>query len=585
MRIPTLFSLFLLAVAGAAPRAVRAQDATVPLDADTYRLIDRYAIRFGGAVPGLQTSLKPYGRTQVAQLADAIAADSAANPAARPLSPADRFNLRWLRRDNWNAARTPAEVGDGYVKGVFYQRPADLYSVQTPDSAFTLRVNPVLYLGTGSGTGTGTAGLNVNTRGIQVEGTIDRRLGFYTFLADNQVFAPDYVDARVRRDGVVPQEGFWKPFKNTPTSVGGYDFFTARGYLNYAVTKHISAQLGHDKVFIGNGYRSLILSDYAPAFFFLKLNTQVWRFRYQNLFTELTANYGRANQVYGKKYMAQHHLSFAITPRLSVGMSEMVIFGKRTGGFELQYLNPLIFYRAVEQGVGSKDNSLVGADVKWNVVNRVQLYGQVLLDEFLLKEIKARKGWWANKQAVQLGVKYVDVAGVSNLDVQAEVNFIRPYTYQHQDSLTSYQHYQQPLAHPIGANLTEFIGVVRYQPSVLPRLTVVGKAIYTDFGTDVVDLNTGSTNYGTNVLLSYNTRPNEYGNKTGQGLGTNQLHLDFTASYQMAHNLFVDVKQVVRQMAYDQTVFPATDITPRAADGNFTSVALRWNIGQRLYEF
>ena len=573
MRFSTLLSLLVI---GAAPLAVRAQDATVPLDADTYRLIDRYAIRYGGAVPSLHTSLKPYGRTQVARLAEAVAAADSTH-----LSRADRFNLRWLRRDNWNASAHPAELSAKPLLRTFYERPADLYSVQTPDSAFTLRVNPVLYLGSGSGTGTGTAGLAVNTRGVQVEGTIDRRLGFYTFLADNQVFAPDYVDQRIRRDGVVPGEGFWKPFKPTRTSFGGYDFFTARGYLNYAITRHISAQLGHDRVFIGNGYRSLILSDFAPAFFFLKLNTQVWRFRYQNLFTELTANYGRANQVYGKKYMAQHHLTFAVTPRLSVGVSEMEIFGKRTGGFELQYLNPIIFYRAIEQSVGSKDNALVGADVKWNVVDRVQLYGQVLLDEFLLKEIKARRGWWANKQAVQAGVKYVDVAGISNLDIQAEINFIRPYTYQHQDSLTNYQHYQQPLAHPIGANLWEAIGVVRYQPAPLPRLTVVGKAIYTKFGADF-----DTTNYGTNPLLSYkNHERRDFGHETGQGIAIQQLHLDLTASYQIAHNLFLDVKQVVRR-GYSYAAIPTLAQSPLATStANLTSVALRWNIGQRLYEF
>jgi hypothetical protein len=560
------FSFSLLSLLVAAPFVGRAQDATVPLDADTYRLIDRYAIRYGGAVSGLHTSIKPYGRTQVAQLAEAIAADSG------HLSPTDRFNLQWLRRDNWNSTRHPAEMAAKPRLRHFYKRPADFYSVQTADSAFTLRANPVLYLGTGSGTGTGTANLNVNTRGIQLEGVIDKRLGFYTFLADNQVFAPDYVDNRVKRDGVFPGETFWKPFKPTLKDPGGYDFFTARGYLNYAVTKHISAQFGHDNVFYGNGYRSLFMSDFAPPVFFLKLNTRVWKFQYQNLFTELTASYGRANQVFGKKYMTQHHLSLALTPRLSIGVSEMVIFGKRTGGFELQYLNPIIFYRAVEQSLGSKDNSLVGADFKWNVANRVQLYGQVLLDEFLLKEVTARNGWWSNKQAVQFGVKYVDVAGLSNLDVQAEVNLIRPYVYQHQDSLTAYQHYQQPLAHPIGANLTEFIGTLRYQP--LPRLTVLGKAIYTQFGAD-----TATTNWGNNPLLPYYPHPRDFGNTTGQGFKVNQLHLDLTASYQVGHNLFVDLKQVIRRgYAYDA-------LRPAERSDNLTSVAIRWNIKQRTYEF
>ncbi len=573
MRYSYLLGLSLLAGC-LSPFAARAQDATVPWDADTYRLIERYAIRYGDSVPALHTAMKPFGRITIAALAEQIATDSTR------LSPTDRFNLRYLRRDNWNVSAHPAERLPKPLLGRFYQRPADLYSVQTADSAFTLRVNPVLYLGYGSNTGRGTAGLQTNTRGLQVEGTLDKKLGFYTFLADNQIFTPDYVNARVRRDGVVPGEAFWKPFKQTPTAVGGYDFFTARGYLNYAVTRHVSAQLGHDKIFIGDGYRSLLQSDFAPAFFFLKLNTQVWKLRYQNLYTELTADYRGANQVFGKKYLVQHHLSLNITPRLNVGVSEMVVFGKRTGGFELQYLNPLIFYRSIEQAIGSKDNSLVGADFKWNLAHHVQLYGHVLLDEFLLKEVRARRGWWANKQAVQVGAKYVDVAGVSNLDVQFEYNFIRPYTYQHVDSLTNYQHYQQPLAHPIGANLWEVVGLVRYQP--LPRLTATGKAIYTNFGTDF-----NGSNYGTNVLLSYLTREQEYGNKVGQGLPTKQLHLDLTASYQVAHNLFVDVKQVIRRTQYEPVTMPQQFDPTRPAAGTqlFTSLALRWNIGQRLYEF
>ena len=217
---------------------------------------------------------------------------------------------------------------------------------------------------------------------------------------------------------------------------------------------------------------------------------------------------------------------------------------------------------------------MLGLDFRWDILNRVQLYGQLQLDEFKLDEVKSGNGWWANKQAGQIGAKYIDAFGLSNLDLQGEVNIIRPYTYQHRSTVTNYQHYRQPLAHPMGANLAELIGIIRYQP--IPRLMLTGKAIATRFGQDrIVDGDT--LNYGGNVLLPYTTRVDNYGNKIGQGITTNQVHLDFTATYQFRHNLFVDLKGILRR----------TDAEDNLLDKNtaFASFALRWNIPQRLHEF
>ncbi|MDF7814664.1 hypothetical protein [Hymenobacter sp. YC55] len=561
---------------------------TVPLDVDVYRLIDRYAIKYGGDSIGnnLHTSVRPYTRTAVVRLAQRMLADSV------NLSAQDRFNAEYLLRDNWNysaQADAPNQSRRPVLKH-FYQRQSDLYSVSIPD--FTLRVNPVL--GLSAGKDSETDGLRyVNTRGVQVEGTIDERLGFYTFLADNQQGVPAYVQQRIRRDRAVPHEGYWKDFKVT----GGnqYDFFTARGYVTYTATKHIGVQLGHDRNFIGNGYRSLILSDYSAPYFFLKLNTRIWKLNYQNLFTEMIADrtYDRngspIDTIYKKKYMALHHLSFDVTPTFNVGVFESTILGGRNlrrdslgqpipgsqrRGFELQYLNPIIFYRAVEQQVGSPDNTVVGLDFKWNIKNTAQLYGQLMLDEFKLSEVRAGNGWWANKQAFQLGAKYVDVAGIRTLDVQGEFNYIRPFTYQHEDSYTDYQNYQQPLAHPMGANLYELLGIVSYQP--IPRLQLVGKLFYTVQGLDRVDTVGTNINYGGNPLLSYNSRVQEYGNTVGQGNRTRLVHADFTATYQPRHNLWLDAKLIVRRQSYTDA---ATQNTV------FPSVALRWNIAQRLHEF
>ncbi|GAA4365213.1 hypothetical protein GCM10023185_35340 [Hymenobacter saemangeumensis] len=567
-------------------RVAATQGATyVPLDADTYRLIDRYAIKYGpDSLNDPHTSVRPYSRAAVARLGERMQAGGGAS--AAPLSRADMFNAEYLLRDNWaNSAQGAAlNASNKPLLKYFYRNQTDLYHVQTKD--FTLRVNPVLLFQ--GGRDNDISGLRyVNTRGVQVEGTVDQRLGFYTFLTDNQQAVPFYVQNRIVRDTIVPHEGYWKFFK----TIGGsqYDFFSARGYVTYAALKHVNVQLGHDRNFIGNGYRSLILSDYSTPYFFLKLNTRVWKLNYQNLYTELTARrVPGLDTKYPKKYMALHHLSLDVTPTLNIGVFESEVFGGSKRGFEMQYLNPIIFYRAIEQQLGSADNAILGLDFKWNIKRTAQLYGQLVLDEFKLSEMRAGNGWWGNKQAFQLGAKYIDVAGIRNLDLQLEYNYIRPFTYQHSNAYTSYTHFNQPLAHPLGANLTELVGVLSYQP--LPRLTLVGKAFYTVQGLDFYDTRGNFQNYGSNPLVSYDIlplnpdgQPRFYGYKTGDGLKSRLLHADFTATYQPRLNLFVDAKLIARQ----QSIEGGVPSYYGATSGNeiFASLALRWNIAQRLHGF
>ena len=576
----------------------------VPLDPDIYRLIDRYAIKFGpDSLSDPHTSVRPYTRAGVARLGERILSlggDTDTSVSGANLSRADRFNAQYLLKDNWANTAQGADLNqsDKPFLTYFYRDQTDLYHVENKD--FTLRVNPVLLLQGGKDNRNSDGLRYVNTRGVQLEGTIDQRLGFYAFLTDNQEGVPQYVQNRIQRDTIVPHEGYWKYFK----TVGGsaYDFFSARGYITYAATKHINVQLGHDRNFIGNGYRSLILSDYSTPYFFLKLNTRIWKFNYQNLFAELTSrrSYNAAgspvDEVYGKKFLALHHLSLDVTPNFNIGLFESEIAGGPNRHLELQYLNPIIFYRAIEQQVGSADNALLGLDFKWNIKHTAQLYGQLILDEFKLSEIRSGNGWWANKQAFQLGGKYIDVAGIRNLDLQLELNYIRPYTYQHESPYTAYTNYMQPLAHPMGANLTEVLGVLSYQP--IPRLNLVAKAIYTvqglDYGVDAAGniITVGPisnaapnsptpagrlANYGGNPLTPYTSYPMEYDNRTGQGNKSRLLHTDFTATYQPRLNLFIDAKLIARHQTYS--------LTP-AADGNevYASLALRWNIAQRLHE-
>jgi hypothetical protein len=100
---------------------------------------------------------------------------------------------------------------------------------------------------------------------------------------------------------------------------------------------------------------------------------------------------------------------------------------------------------------------VLGADIKWNFLNRFSLYGQLVLDEFTKDKMFGRTKDWANKWAYQLGLKYINVAGINNLDAQFEINQVRPYVYQHRYKSQNWIHYNQSLAHPLGANFREML--------------------------------------------------------------------------------------------------------------------------------
>jgi hypothetical protein len=544
------------------PLWLSAQSNYASLNESYYHLIDRYEVKSGQLSPYIFTTVKPYKRSDIVDFLDS------ANSAGLFNSEADKFNLEYFQNDNWEWARPQTNDSKKPVLKYFYKKKSDLlYVDQEPD--FDLHVNPVLYLGVGKDSESEDL-LFINTRGIEIRGMLDKKIGFYTYLTDNQTQLPTYVSNTITNNpnvgyySVIPHEGFWKPFKEDQ----GYDFFQARGYVSFEATKHFNIQFGHDRFFIGNGQRSLIFSDHAPPALFLKGNVKVWKLNYMFMTSRMVADKNSTTK-YPDKFVAHHHLSINIGKKFNLGLFESVVFTD-SSSFEFSYLNPIIFYRAIEQQFGSSDNVILGMDFKWNAFKGVSVYGQFVLDEFLLDNIKESNGWWANKFAIQAGVKYYDAFGVSNLDLQAETNIVRPYTYSHYTPYGNYSNYLQPIAHPLGANFNELIGVIRYQP--IPRLNLTGKLIMMQVGRD-----TTAMNWGSDILKDYNTREMDYGNTIAQGVENNVMFATFTASWQLKHNIFVDASVVIRNSESPAPIFNNNSIV--------TSLALRWNIPQRLYEF
>jgi hypothetical protein len=559
--------VFVAFVLIALPFSVAAQSNYAPLNEDYYHRLDRYEVKSGKVYPQIFTSVKQYKRSAITEFTDSVSGDGLFT------SQSDQFNYEYFQNDNWEWSQAAGADSQRPLLRYFYKKKSDLYHVSTKD--FDVHINPVLYLGAGQDSRRDD-NLFVNTRGVEVRGMVDNKVGFYTYLTDNQMILPSYVFDWKQETLVIPHEGFWKQYKEG----SGVDFLQARGYITFEATKHINLQFGHDRFFIGNGVRSMIYSDNPPPALFLKGNVKVWKLNYFFLVNRFTADVTgslsglSSSGRYPDKFMALHHFSFNIGKKFNLGIFESVVFSPNDslsqGKFDIAYMNPIIFYRAIEQQNGSSDNVVLGLDFKWNAIRKVQVYGQLAMDEFLIDNVRKGNGWWANKFGAQLGLKYIDAFGVSNLDVQGEVNVARPYTYSHGSVYGNYSSYRQSVAHPLGANFQEFVGVVRYQP--VPKLDLKAKLFVIQTGRD-----TTGVNWGGNILKNSTTRQQDFGNKIAQGISNDILFGSFTASWMLKHNMFIDISYTLRNST-SPVAFYNNNTT-------ITLVALRWNIAQRLYEF
>ena len=486
----------------------------------------------------------------------------------KSLSKTDAYNLHSFYLNNLEYL-SPAEQAQYSSKKPiaknFYTTPATLYEVHVKD--FDLAINPVIRYAL-SKENNNSQKLFLSTRGVTVRGRIANKIGFNIYITDNQEKDPVYVQQWVTDHLAVPGAGLYKAFKGS-----GYDYFDARGYFTFNVTKYIDVAFGYDKNFIGNGYRSLFLSDFSNNMLFLKLNTRIWRFNYQNLFMELHPTESvLQNRLLPKKYAVMHHLDVNVTKRINIGLFEGIMFGRKDR-FEFGYLNPVIFYRSVELQNGSFDNSVAGLDYKINLKHQFQVYGQFLLDDINISELRKGSGYWANKWGIQVGGKYIDAFGISNLDLQVELNRVRPFVYSHNDSTANYSHYNQPLAHPLGANFQEVIAIAKYQPA--PRWYITAKAIGWKQGLDLP-----GDSYGANIFLPNNStyRIRDYGYKVGDGRQSKGFYGSLLLSYEVRENMFIDLSLVKRKL--DITTAPVV-----TTDATIISGGFRINIGRREFEF
>jgi hypothetical protein len=176
---------------------------------------------------------------------------------------------------------------------------------------------------------------------------------------------------------------------------------------------------------------------------------------------------------------------------------------------------------------------MLAFNLKIRVNANNQFYGQILLDEFLLKEIEHwKQGWWGNKQGFQIGYKVFNLGENQNVDFQTELNIVRPYTYTHGNTQQNYSNAGMPLADPLGANFSEWINLITYKQGAF---TITGELMFARYGLD-----TAGRDYGQNIFISYMDRSatdtasptqKDYGHHLYDGLSTKLIYGEIKASY------------------------------------------------------
>ena len=349
------------------------------------------------------------------------------------------------------------------------------------------------------------------------QGRFAEYINLYAKNPDKKTFKP------VSSEGLVPGRGKAKEFGS------GFDYPVAEGYMSYTPNKFFNFQLGHGKNFIGDGYRSFLLSDVASPSTYLKMDVDFWRFKYTNIWLwaqdvrEFTANAnGRAHL---RKYIALHYLSINVSERLNLGLFEAAVSAGEDG-IDMSFLNPLMFYRSVEFNRGEDvGNALLGLTAKYKFSDNFMGYTQLLIDEFSFGNLSNLSDW-RNKFGLQLGAKWFDALKVKNLFLQGEFNYARPYTFAHQNPVLNYGHYSQPIGHLWGANFWEMIGIARYKKG---RWSGYGKMIYGKKGFDNPE--EPDISYGGNIYQSYDIRASDTNNLVAQGNRATIFMIDAQGNY------------------------------------------------------
>lgn len=352
--------------------------------------------------------------------------------------------------------------------------------------------------------------ITTNTRGILIQGNITNKVYFRTDFYETQSFFPLYVDSLILAANVVPGQGKAKSFKT-----GGVDYPMVTGIVNYQASKNVNIQFGQDKMFIGNGYRSLLLSDNTAPYLFLQVGLNLFENKlnyhanWASLQNLVPVNGIQGDNLFAKKQANFNYLTFKPNSKIEIGVFEGVIWERwnpytKSQDFDPVFLNPIPFLTTAIKSNDTLVSSILGLNAFVKPFAHTGFYGQISY------------GVNGKGSGFQIGTKLFDVLQVQGLNFQAEFNQVGSNIYGTDNNYVDYFQYNQPLAMQKMEDFTELNFMVSYRyKRVLGSLRAVighlNKSASLDHTVDNYELNVAYLfNPITNLMANIGVRYRDY---------------------------------------------------------------------------
>jgi hypothetical protein len=364
-----------------------------------------------------------------------------------------------------------------------------------------MEINPAINLSGLKNTTGNKDLLYTNTRAVRAHANFMDRVYVTTMFYENQKFFPDYLNQFYKNYRVIPGYGWAKSFKQ-----GGRDYYWASGQLAYRPDENNTLVAGHGKQFVGNGYRSMLLSDVPYQFPHIQYMYKDKNLQYSKTVALLKSRLDIENPVRPgeEKTGVFHYVAAGIGNHLELGLFEGTIVNNPDSSgnysFYAGYVNPMPLLNSLLPFNNMETHSLVGLNVHYKPTHAFSLYGQLALDQPFKKSNGIPQ---SDKWSGQLGIKLFEPFQINNLIINSEFNLAAPSSYGDMDPKLSYTHYHQPLAHVQGGNFAELVNILHYRKN---RFSIQAEMLWSQYGNTSVNIHSGK-----HIQLSdeYFTQQNE----------------------------------------------------------------------------
>lgn len=312
-----------------------------------------------------------------------------------------------------------------------------------------------------------------------------------------------------------------------------------RGSITYSF-KNGFISAGKDQMLWGYGQNGrIVLSDKAPSYPMIRFeyNPLKWlRFNYMHAWLnsaviDSARSYNKGNALFGtdrelyiRKYLVSHTLTFLPAKGLSLSVGESMIY---SDDFDPGYLLPIMFFKAYDQyqsryklSTGSNGQFFFSVSSR-NFIPKTHLYASLFIDEIRTGSI-FNKDKSRNQLGYTVGASRTDV-GLPYLSLGLEYTRINPFTYNNLIPAQTYTNQGYLLGDWIGQNADRVTAWATYNP--IPRLTTSVQFNYIRKGAD------GS------LTDQYFAEPQPH--FLSEGPVEIQKQLLLQANYELVHKLYI----------------------------------------------